>query len=176
MSSYQLTSSGQFSLFTNDRDHEGYFGWARTWPSTPSEYEIFAFFSHKDMWEVQNYPAKAFDSESEKRSFAAIMHEWKHRYYLTPSPSTNADFQQLAQEKIKRHPIRHFIINPLIRIFYYWMNKDGSQFYTIPYGLQRPLSTVVAGIIFVARLILIALFMVGLAASMHRLKKSCHGS
>jgi hypothetical protein len=162
MSSYQLVSSGQFGIYNNDRDHEGYFGWIRTWPATPAEYEVFAFFSQKDLWTVENYPAKAFDSDAEKKSFAAIMKKWKQRYFLAPSAETNSEFLQLTQEKIRRHPIRHYFINPIIRISYYWWNTDGSQFYTVPYTLQRPISTVVAGLILAARLLLLMLFMAGL--------------
>jgi hypothetical protein len=162
MSSYQLASSGQFGIFNNDRDHEGYFGWIRTWPATPAEYEVFAFFSQKDLWTVDNYPAKAFDSEAEKQTFAAIMKKWKQRYYLAPSAETNAEFLRLTQEKIKRNPFRHYLLNPIIRVSYYWWNTDGSQFYTVPYALQRPTSTVVAGLILVARLLLLMLFLAGL--------------
>lgn len=161
MSSYQLASSGQFGIFNNDRDHEGYFGWIRTWPATPAEYEVFAFFSQKDLWTVDNYPAKAFDSDAEKKSFAAIMNKWKQRYFLAPTAETNSEFLQLTQEKIRRHPIRHYLINPIIRVSYYWWNTDGSQFYTVPYALQRPTSTVVAGLIFAARLLLLMLFLAG---------------
>lgn len=170
MSSYQLASSGQFGIFTNDRDHEGYFGWVRTWPATPCEYETFAFFSRRHLWTVENYPAKAFDSESEKKTFAAIMEKWKNDYYLAASPAMDAQFKQLAQEKIRRNPIRHFIVNPAIRIFQYWFNTDGSQFYTIPFLLQRPISSLVAGLILAARLLLIALFLAGLVISLKRLQ------
>jgi len=170
MSTYQYASSGEFGIFNNKRDLESYFGWIRTWPATPREYEVFAFLSQRQSWTLDNYPAKAFDSTEEKKAFSDIMEQWKKQYFAT-SATIDAQFNALTREKISKNPIRHYILNPIQRMYYFWVSKDGSQFYTIPYGLKRPISTAVAGLIFLARLLMIALFMAGFAGLILKLKK-----
>lgn len=171
MSSYQYASSGEFGIVNNNRLHEGYFGWMRTWPATPSEYEVFSFFSQNHAWTLDNYPTKAFDSAAEKKEFASIMDEWK-KQSLAPSPTIDARFRALTQAKIRQHPLRHYLFNPLRRMFFFWVNKDGSQFYTVPYSLQRPISTAAAGLILLIRLLLIGLFLAGIWGLMARVKRN----
>jgi hypothetical protein len=129
--------------------HEGYFGWVRTWPATPKEYEVFAFFSGRDLWSPEKYPGKAFDSKYEKRIFSQIMEHWK-RQSLMPSTTVDDRFRALAK-KINKNLLRYYLLNLFQRIFYFWFNNDGSQFYTVPYGLRRPVSTAVVGLITLAR-------------------------
>jgi hypothetical protein len=135
----------------------------RTWPATPKEYEAFAFFSGRDLWTLENYPAKAFDSQNEKRAFSMIMEQWKMQH-LAPSATIDDRFRVLANQKIMNNPIRHYLLNPLQRIFYFWINNDGSQFYTVPYGLQRPVSTLLVGLITLSRFLIIILFLVGVSS------------
>ena len=170
MSSYQYASSGEFGIFNNKRMHDGYFGWIRTWPATPKEYEMFAFFSGRDLWTPEKYPSKAFDSVDEKRTFSMIMEQWK-KQALIASPTIDDRFNALAKEKIKKNPLRHYLLNPFQRIFYYWFSNDGSQFYTVPYGLRRPMSTAVVGLITLARLGMITLFLVAVSGSLLKLKR-----
>jgi hypothetical protein len=171
MSSYQYASSHEFGIFNNKRSHEGYFGWVRTWPATPKEYEAFAFFSGRDLWTLENYPAKAFDSQNEKRTFSMIMEQWKMQQ-LAPSATIDDRFRALANQKIMNNPIRHFLLNPLQRTFYFWINNDGSQFYTVPYGLQRPVSTLVVGLITLSRFLIIILFLVGVSSLLLKFKRN----
>ena len=171
MSSYQYASSGEFGVFNNKRIHEGYFGWMRTWPATPKEYEVFAFFSGRDFWSPEKYPSKAFYSENEKRTFSMILEQWK-KQNLMPSTRIDDRFRALVNEKIMKNPLKHYLLNPMQRMFYYWINNDGSQFYTVPYGLRRPVSTVVAGLITLSRLVMITLFLVGISGSLLKLKRA----
>jgi hypothetical protein len=170
MSSYQYASSGEFGIFNNKRMHEGYFGWIRTWPATPKEYEVFAFFSGRDLWTPEKYPSKAFDSVNEKRTFLMIMEQWK-KQGLIASPAIDDRFNALTKEKIKKNPLRHYLLNPIQRMFYYWFNNDGSQFYTVPYGLRRPMSTAVVGLITLARFGMITLFLGAVSGSLLKLKR-----
>ena len=171
MSSYQYVSSGEFGIFNNNRLHEGYFGWIRTWPATPKEYEVFAFFSGRDLWTPENYPSKAFDSNNEKRTFSKIMEQWK-KQGLVPSTTIDDRFKALAKEKSKKNPLRHYWLNPFQRMFYFWVNNDGSQFYIIPYGLRRPVSTAVVGLITFVRFGMISLFLVYVSGSLLKLKRN----
>jgi hypothetical protein len=171
MSSYQYASSHEFGFFNNKRSNEGYFGWVRTWPATPKEYETFAFFSGRDLWTLENYPAKAFDSGAEKRTFSMIMEQWKMQH-LAPSATIDDRFRALANQKIMKHPIRYYVINPLQRIYYFWINNDGSQFYTIPYRLQRPLSTFVVGLVTLSRFLIITLFLMGVSGLLLKVKRN----
>ena len=171
MSSYQFASSHEFGIFINKRSNEGYFGWVRTWPATPKEYEVFAFFSGRDLWTLENYPAKAFDSQNEKRAFSMIMEQWKMQH-LAPSATIDDRFRALANQKIMNNPTRHYLLNPLQRIYYFWINNDGSQFYTVPYGLQRPVSTFVVGLITLSRFLIITLFLVGVSGLLLKFKRN----
>jgi hypothetical protein len=170
MSGYQYTSSGEFGIFNNKRTHEGYFGWVRTWPATPNEYMVFAFFSGRDSWTPDKYPVKAFNSDNEKMTFSIILEQWK-KQGLMPSTTIDDRFRALANEKITKNPIKHYLLNPIQRIYYFWFSSDGSQFYTVPYGLRRPMSTAVVGLIALSRFVMITLFVVGVSCSLLKLKR-----
>ena len=70
------------------------------------------------------------------------------------------------------NPIRHYLLNPLQRIYYFWINIDGSQFYTIPYGLQRPVSTFVVGLVTLSRFLIFSLFLVGVSGLLLKFKRN----
>jgi hypothetical protein len=171
MSSYQYASSGEFGIFNNNRTHEGYFAWVRTWPATPKEYAVFAFFSGRDSWSADKYPGKAFGSQEEKQAFSKIMEEWK-QLHLVPSPAIDAKFRAMAEAKIRQNPIKYYVFNPLQRIYFFWVNNDGSQFYTLPFKLQRPVSTIVVVLIGLSRLMLIALFLAAVLGFWLKLKQN----
>jgi hypothetical protein len=99
------------------------------------------------------------------------MEEWKMQY-LAPSATIDDRFRALANQKIMSNPIRHYLLNPLQRIFYFWINNDGSQFYTVPYGLQRPVSTFVVGLITLSRFLIITLFLVGVSGLLLKFKRN----
>ena len=100
-----------------------------------------------------------------------IMEEWKMQY-LAPSAMIDDRFRALAYQKIMNNPIRHYLLNPLQRIYYFWINIDGSQFYTIPYELQRPVSTFVVGLVTLSRFLIISLFLVGVSGLLLKFKRN----
>jgi hypothetical protein len=99
-----------------------------------------------------------------------IMEQWK-KQGLIASPAIDDRFNALAKEKIKINPLRHYLLNPIQRIFYYWFNNDGSQFYSVPYGLRRPMSTAVVGLITLARFGMITLFLGAVSGLLLKLKR-----
>lgn len=160
MASYQYKSSGEFGIFNNSRQNEGYFAWVRTWPATPKEYATFAFFSGRDSWTPDSYPSKAFDDPEEKETFAKTMEEWK-KHYLAPDEAIDKKFMALANNKTIRHPVKHYMLNPIQRIYYFWINNDGAQFYAVPFNMKRPVSTLIVAAVSLSKLLLVALFLTG---------------
>jgi hypothetical protein len=39
-----------------------------------------------------------------------------------PSTAIDDRFYALTKEKINKNPLRHYLLNPIDRIFYYWFN------------------------------------------------------
>jgi hypothetical protein len=40
--------------------------------------------------------------------------------------SVDQGFHQLALEKFKQHPVRSFVLIPMLRMIHYWINIDSA--------------------------------------------------
>jgi glycosyltransferase involved in cell wall biosynthesis len=91
--------------------------------------------------ELSTFPARAFDSAAERDRVAELLETWHTGGY---TGSVDRGFQQLGLEKFKQHPLRSFILLPLLRMIHYWINIEGAQTYLRVLSLRRPFSTAAA--------------------------------
>jgi hypothetical protein len=140
----------------------GYHAWMRSWFAIEKiEHDRFAFSPGAANWagfDVANYPTRAFDSAAERDRVAELLETWHTAGY---TGSVDQGFQQLGIAKFKQHPLRSFVLIPLLRMIHYWINIDGAQTYLRVLPLGRPLSTLVVAFTVLLRLSLICLAAIG---------------
>jgi len=97
----------------------GFDRWAKTW--------IADYTSTEDIyWQVPGsnvdtslLPDRAFDSEEERQQTQAIFEEYTKSHFV--GPELNAHFEQVAERRIQRHPLRYYVWLPALRIVDMWL-------------------------------------------------------
>jgi len=108
--------------YANDPDEfvpEGFDKWMRTW--------IGEYVSTEDAyWEVPGdhvdlglLPSRAFDSAEQREKTEAIFRDYDK--ILIVNPELDARFGELANERIRAHPLRYYAGLPLMRIVDMWL-------------------------------------------------------
>ncbi len=64
-------------------------------------------------------PSRAFDSEQEYRQTAALIAE--NNDLRTITPELDARFEALAEQRIRRHPLRQYVVLPFARLADMWL-------------------------------------------------------
>jgi hypothetical protein len=98
---------------------DGFDRWMRTW--------IVDYVSTEDIyWQVPGsevdtslLPARAYDSESEQQQTQEIFEEYAKSHIV--GPELNQRFEQLAEARIQRHPLRYYVWLPLLRSGDMWL-------------------------------------------------------
>jgi 4-amino-4-deoxy-L-arabinose transferase-like glycosyltransferase len=112
----------------------GYLHWVRTWLKDMTHFD----YAFNPAWEHQRFditqlPADAYDSDGER----ARVGELAERYHAAGNvltPEIDADFRALANERIRRAPLRFFIWLPLYRSASLWLTGFSTSHAT-PYLL-----------------------------------------
>lgn len=130
----------------------GYVSWLRTW--VDEERYVRPFEEAIDLYpiHVEDMPGHAFDTPEERDHVAALLERYDNpakpeaRLETNPgeseddddasepgpsvkmTPEIDAGFRQIADERIGRHPIRHYIVLPLKRAAALWFDTH-SQYY-----------------------------------------------
>jgi hypothetical protein len=165
MLAYQYHSTQEIGLVKPQFWQPGYYTWMRSWFAIEKiEHDRFAFAPGTTNWagfDVANYPSRAFDSEAERHRVGNLLATWLTAGY---TGSVDQGFQQLGLEKFKQHPMRSFVLLPLLRMIHYWINIDGAQTYLRVLPLRRPVSTLVVAFTILLRFVLIFFAAVGVYA------------
>lgn len=96
----------------------GFMAWEKTWLYRLSDVYAVSWKLNDEPIEVEQIPARAFDSEDEKQRVAAILEPYNDE--VTFTAEEDAAFAQLARERKARHPIRTHLLYPLARVFTIW--------------------------------------------------------
>ena len=98
---------------------EGFDKWMRTWiVDYVSTEEVYWQVPGEDV-DLQNLPARAFDSEQQRAQTQAIFNDYQKTHFV--GPELNARFAELANERIRQHPLRYYVWLPLLRIGDMWL-------------------------------------------------------
>lgn len=130
----------------------GYVSWLRTW--VDEERYVRPFEEAIDLYpiHVEDMPGHAFDTPEERDHVAALLERYDNPAKREASLETNdeesegdddasepgpsvkmtpaidAEFRQIADERIARHPVRHYVVLPLKRATALWFDTH-SQYY-----------------------------------------------
>lgn len=96
----------------------GFMAWEKTWLFRMKDCYVAAWKLNGEAIDVEQLPARAFDSLEEKQRVAAILENYNED--LTLTAEEDAAFGQLARERTARHPLRTFVWIPTLRAATLW--------------------------------------------------------
>jgi len=98
----------------------GFMAWEKTWLFRMKDCYAAAWKLNDEAIDVEQLPARAFDSEEEKQRVAMILERYNDE--LTLTAEEDAAFGQLARERTARHPLRTYVWLPALRAATLWFS------------------------------------------------------
>jgi hypothetical protein len=96
----------------------GFMAWEKTWLFRMRDCYLAPWKLNGEAMDVEQLPARAFDSTEEKERVAMILEAYNEE--LTLTKEEDAAFAQLARERTARHPLRTYVWLPLLRAVTLW--------------------------------------------------------
>ena len=91
----------------------GFMAWEKTWLYRFSECYLVPWKLNDEVINLEDIPARAFDTPEEKERVAALLEQYNND--LTLSPEEDAAFGEIARERTARHPLRTYLWLPAAR-------------------------------------------------------------
>jgi hypothetical protein len=98
----------------------GFMNWEKTWLFRISDCYRVTWKLNDEVINVEDIPARAFDTPEEKQRVADILEQYNDD--LTLTPEEDAAFAQLARERTARHPLRTYLSLPAARALTLWFS------------------------------------------------------
>jgi hypothetical protein len=97
----------------------GFQRWTKTWAADfTSTYEIY-WNANSDVMKFENLPDRAFDSPDQKLETEKLFAAYNDGTTITPA--IDAEFEALAKERIRSHPLRYYLWLPALRVTDMWL-------------------------------------------------------
>ena len=96
----------------------GFMAWEKTWLYRVRDCYLVPWKLNEEPIDVEEIPARTFDTPEEKQRVAAILDQYNNDLSLTPEE--DAAFAQLARERTARHPLRTYLWLPPARAAAIW--------------------------------------------------------
>jgi len=96
----------------------GFNRWVKTWMAEYVSVEDIYWNVPGDSIDAGKLPARALDEPGRDATLAAIA-DYNQSQELTPE--SDARFAQLAAERIRAHPVRYYIVLPVLRVADMWL-------------------------------------------------------
>jgi hypothetical protein len=98
----------------------GFMAWEKTWLFRLRDCYLVAWKLNDQPINLEDIPARAFDTPEEKERVAALLEPYNDEVTLTPEE--DAGFARLARERTARHPLRTYLWLPAARAFMLWFS------------------------------------------------------
>lgn len=98
----------------------GFMAWEKTWLFRLRDCYLVAWKLNDQPINLDDIPARAFDTQEEKERVAALLEPYNDEVTLTLEEDTG--FAQLAKERTARHPLRTYLWLPAARAFMLWFS------------------------------------------------------
>ena len=108
--------------YANDPDEfvpSGYDKWVRTWIADFVSTDEIYWNIPGDPIDLHLLPSRAFDSAEQREKTEAIFRDYNKIGFV--NPDLNARFGELANERIRQHPLRYYVGLPMFRIADMWV-------------------------------------------------------
>jgi 4-amino-4-deoxy-L-arabinose transferase-like glycosyltransferase len=96
----------------------GFVRWVRTWAADFTSTSEIYWNGNSDVIDPGNLPTRAIDNAGQSAETQRILQQYNAITTLTPE--LDAEFGQLAQERIREHPFRYYLGLPLLRLADMW--------------------------------------------------------
>lgn len=96
----------------------GFVRWVKTWAADFTSTSEIYWNGNSDVIDPGNLPTRAIDNARQYAETQRILQQYNAITTLTPE--IDADFGQLAQERIQEHPLRYYVTLPLLRLSDMW--------------------------------------------------------
>ena len=97
----------------------GFEHWMRTWLADYAALEDIGFRLDDSEMDINTLPSRAFDTADERRQTQELLDRYNDA--MTMTPELDAQFEQLAGQRIRRRPIRCYLVLPALRILDLWL-------------------------------------------------------
>ena len=113
----------------------GYLWWLRTWIKDETHFDYAfnpAWSPESTFFDPEQLPPGTYDSEEERVHLAGLITRFNQARLITPD--MDQEFRDLASERIKRAPLRFFVLLPFYRTASMWLTGFSTS-HTTPYML-----------------------------------------
>jgi 4-amino-4-deoxy-L-arabinose transferase-like glycosyltransferase len=117
--------SPRYSTMPGELVPIGFMNWERTWLYRFREVFQVSWKLNDDSIEVDDIPARAFDSPEERQHVAAILERYNNDSNLTSEE--DQQFAEIARARTARHPFRTYLWVPLQRTLTLWFTPRIEQ-------------------------------------------------
>src|SRR5207248_3588965 len=108
----------KYSTLPGEIVPNGFMAWEKTWLYRVRDCYQVPWKLNEEAINIEEIPARAFDTVEEKQRVAAILEQYNND--LTLTPEEDAAFAQLARERTSRHPLRTYLWLPAARAAAIW--------------------------------------------------------
>ena len=115
----------RYTTLPGERAPVGFMKWEKTWLCRFREVFLVSWKMNDDTIQVDDIPARAFDSPEERQHVAAILEQYNQDSNLTPEQ--DAQFAFIARARTDRHPLRTYLWVPLQRVVTLWFTPRIEQ-------------------------------------------------
>jgi 4-amino-4-deoxy-L-arabinose transferase-like glycosyltransferase len=113
----------------------GYLWWVRTWIKDETNFDYAfnpAWFPESTVFDPERLPSGTYDSEEERVRLVGLITRFNEARLITPD--IDQEFRELAYERIRRAPLRFFVLLPLYRAASMWLTGFSTS-HDSPYML-----------------------------------------
>jgi 4-amino-4-deoxy-L-arabinose transferase-like glycosyltransferase len=97
----------------------GFNRWINTWIADYTSTEEIYWNVPGDAVDAANLPARAFDSPEQRQKTLKVLEDYNQA--LNINPQLDAQFAALANERIRAHPVRYYVLLPALKIADMWL-------------------------------------------------------
>jgi hypothetical protein len=97
-----------------ERVNLGFYRWMRTWSVEYSTTDSVFWSAGSENIELDDLPARAFDSPQQTEETRLLLDEYNRWNGI--SPELDERFAALAAERIRTHPLRYYVVVPVLRV------------------------------------------------------------
>jgi hypothetical protein len=108
--------------YANDPDDFvalGFTRWLKTWVVDLISTSNVEWRVPGEKIDVDDLPARACDNQPERDQTESVIDDYNQE--LDVSPEIDAEFAQLAEQRIRRHPLRYYLWLPALRVTEMWL-------------------------------------------------------
>jgi hypothetical protein len=108
--------------YANETDElvpKGFNRWVKTWIVDYVSVEEIYWNVPGDKIDPQKLPSRALENPAEREATLAVIADYNDAGDMTPE--LDARFGQLAAERIRAHPVRYYVVLPLLRVADMWL-------------------------------------------------------